>query len=89
MAEHWSPKPAVGGSIPSCPVIKMKDIHEYREEIQHFAKDRQQEIKKITWPTRSETVKSTIAVITISGIFALFLSLADYLFSMIIGSILS
>jgi len=67
----------------------MKNINEYRESVGHFAKDIELEIKKITWPTRSETVKSTIAVLTISGIFALFLSLADYLFSMLIGSILS
>ena len=89
MAEHWSPKPAVGGSIPSCPERKMKDINEYREEVGRFAKDVEQELKKITWPTRNETIKSTIAVLTISGIFALFLSLADYLFSILIGSILS
>ena len=67
----------------------MKDINEYRESVSHFAKDIELELKKITWPTRSETMKSTIAVLTISGIFALFLSLADYLFSLIIGSILS
>ena len=89
MAEHWSPKPAVGGSIPSCPEKEMKDINEYREEVGRFAKDVEQELKKITWPTRAETIKSTIAVLVISGLFALFLSFADYVFSILIGSILS
>ncbi len=66
----------------------MKDINEYRESTTRFVKDIELEIKKITWPSRSETTKSTIAVITISGVFALFLSLSDYLFSVVIGSIL-
>ena len=67
----------------------MKNINEYRESVTTFTKDINVELKKISWPTRSETIKSTIAVLTISGIFAVFLSLTDYVFSMIFGSILS
>jgi len=67
----------------------MKNINEYRETVTIFAKDINSELKKISWPNRSETIKSTIAVLTISGIFAVFLSLADYVFSMIFGAILS
>ena len=67
----------------------MKNINEYRESVTTFGRDINIELKKISWPTRSETIKSTIAVLTISGIFAVFLSLTDYVFSMIFGSILS
>ena len=67
----------------------MKNFNEYRETVTTFAKDINIELKKISWPTRSETIKSTIAVLTISGIFALFLSACDYVFSMIFGAILS
>jgi len=67
----------------------MKNFNEYRETVTTFSKDINIELKKISWPNRSETIKSTIAVLTISGIFSLFLSLTDYVFSMIFGSILS
>ena len=67
----------------------MKNFNEYRETVTTFARDINIELKKISWPTRAETIKSTIAVLTISGIFALFLSGCDYVFSMIFGAILS
>ena len=67
----------------------MKNFNEYKESILTFSKDINLELKKISWPNRSETIKSTIAVLTISGIFALFLAACDYVFSMIFGAILS
>ena len=67
----------------------MKNFNEYRETVTTFSRDINIELKKISWPTRSETIKSTIAVLVISGIFALFLSACDYVFSMIFGAILS
>ena len=67
----------------------MKNFNETKESIITFARDINIELKKISWPGRSETIKSTIAVLTISGIFALFLAACDYVFSMIFGAILS
>ncbi len=67
----------------------MKGVSEYKESVVHFAKDVGLEIKKITWPSRSETTKSALAVLIISGIFAIFLSFVDYVFSVVVGSILS
>ena len=67
----------------------MKNFNEYKEEIITFSRDINLELKKISWPNRSETIKSTIAVLSISGIFALFLAACDYVFSMIFGAILS
>jgi len=67
----------------------MKNFNEYTETVTTFSKEINIELRKISWPNRSETIKSTIAVLTISGIFSLFLSLTDYVFSMIFGSILS
>lgn len=54
-----------------------------------FAKDIESEAKRITWPSRQETVKSTLAVIVISAIFASFLGVVDYAFSWVIRQILS
>lgn len=67
----------------------MKNFSEQKETVITFVKEIKIEIGKISWPNRAETIKSTIAVITISGIFALFLSACDYVFSMIFGAILS
>lgn len=67
----------------------MNKLNEYTENTSQFVKDIELEVKRITWPNRNETLKSTIAVFTISALFALFLALADYIFSLIIGSILS
>ena len=54
-----------------------------------FAKDIESEAKRITWPSRQETVKSTLAVVVISAIFASFLGLVDYVFSWMVRLILS
>jgi preprotein translocase subunit SecE len=54
-----------------------------------FAKDIESETKRITWPSRNETIKSTLAVIVISGVFAAFLGLVDYIFSIGIKFLLS
>jgi preprotein translocase subunit SecE len=39
------------------------------------------ELKKVSWPTRSEAVNLTIVVIVVSTFLAIVLSLMDYLFS--------
>jgi len=67
----------------------MSKVERAKEEITHFAKDVELEVKRITWPTRNEAIKSTVAVVIISGLFALFFAVTDYLFSLAIGSILS
>jgi len=39
------------------------------------------ELKRVTWPTRAQTVGYTILVILISVFVALFLGLFDYIFT--------
>ena len=46
------------------------------------------EMKKVTWPTRKETIKITIVVIIISLSVAAFLGLLDYIFSLGIKEII-
>ena len=67
----------------------MSKISETKEEITHFARDIENEVKRITWPTRNDAIKSTLAVVIISAIFAAFFAIADYFFSYVIGTILS
>ena len=67
----------------------MDRIKEFSTSVAQFGKDIESETKRITWPSRQETIKSTLAVIVISAIFASFLGLVDYVFSWVIKLILS
>ncbi|KPK70066.1 hypothetical protein AMJ87_09420 [candidate division WOR_3 bacterium SM23_60] len=46
------------------------------------------EMRKVTWPTRSELINSTIVVIIISAIVALIIFVLDLLFSNVLQLIL-
>jgi preprotein translocase subunit SecE len=46
-------------------------------KISNLIKDAGSEIKKITWPTRSETIKYTLIVIGMSVVIASLLGLFD------------
>ena len=54
-----------------------------------FAQEVRQETSKVTWPTRKETTVTTIAVLIMVVLSALFFMLADqllgYLVSLILG----
>lgn len=45
-----------------------------------FLKEVVTELKKVTWPTRSETIKLTVLVLVISGVVAAFIGGLDYIF---------
>lgn len=47
------------------------------------------ETKKVTWPTRKETITSTIAVFIMVTLASLFLFFADQILALIINFILS
>lgn len=44
-----------------------------------FLTDIQEELKKVTWPTRKETVRLTTVVIVLSLIIALYVGIIDVL----------
>jgi len=46
------------------------------------------ELKKVTWPTKNDMIKTTIAVLVSSLIFGVFLFVVDMIFSRIINSII-
>ncbi|GJM17185.1 MAG: protein translocase subunit SecE [Thermodesulfobacteriota bacterium] len=66
----------------------MDKIRQLSTETAQFAKDIESEAKRITWPSRPEAIKSTLAVIVISGIFAAFLAGVDSLFAWLIRLLL-
>jgi preprotein translocase subunit SecE len=55
------------------------------ERLITFLKESRVELKKVTWPTRNETINYTVAVIVISGAVAVFLGGLDYLFEYILN----
>jgi preprotein translocase subunit SecE len=70
-------------------MTKMDKVRELTAKVPQFASDVEVEMKRISWPLIKETVRSTGAVIFISLILASFLGLVDFLFSLIVRSILS
>lgn len=50
-----------------------------------FFKEVRLELKKVTWPTRQETIKHTLAVIVVSLAVAIFLGAADFLFTWLLN----
>ncbi|KKU52275.1 MAG: preprotein translocase subunit SecE [Candidatus Sungbacteria bacterium RIFCSPLOWO2_02_FULL_47_9] len=56
------------------------------ERLITFLKEVQVEMKKVTWPTREQTIQYTIAVISISAVLAAFLGGLDYVFQKVINT---
>jgi preprotein translocase subunit SecE len=54
-----------------------------------FVKESRQELKKVSWPTRQQTIRYTLAVIFMSVVVAIFLGGLDYLFQFILEEIIS
>lgn len=49
------------------------------QQITNYLRGSKDELKKVTWPTREETVNKTILVIIISLAVAVYLGFIDYL----------
>ena len=84
MVERRSPKPEVGGSIPSAPAKKndiMKNPVKFLQEVK-------QEAFKVTWPTGKETLQGTLMVAAMAIIASIFFLLLDQFFQFILGLIL-
>lgn len=58
-------------------IAKKKNKKQKRSPIRFF-KDVWGEIKKVTWPTRTDLFKTTFAVIIFIAIFAVIVGLMDY-----------
>ena len=55
---------------------------EYLQEVQS-------ELKKVTWPTRKQTLGTTLVVIVLVAIVSIFLGMFDYGFSQLIHAVLA
>ena len=85
MVERRSPKPEVGGSIPSAPA-KRKMI---MKNPLKFIQDVKQEAFKVTWPTGKETLQGTLMVVAMAIIASLFFLLLDQVLKFLLEIILN
>ena len=86
MVERRSPKPEVGGSIPSAPA-NSKDkimINPLR-----FIQEVKQEAFKVTWPTGKETVTGAIMVVFLSIIASIFFLFLDQIYKYFLDILLT
>ena len=84
MVERRSPKPEVGGSIPSAPARLKEDM----KNPVKFLQEVKQEAFKVTWPTGKETLQGTLMVAAMAIIASIFFLLLDQFFQFVLGLIL-
>ena len=58
------------------------------ERIITFLKEARLELRKVSWPTRTQTVRYTVAVILMSLVIAAFLGAFDFLFTYLLNNFL-
>jgi preprotein translocase subunit SecE len=66
----------------------MEKIKEWYTQAVDFLRDVRGELKKITWPTRKETLASTAVVIVAVLIISVYLGLVDLGLSKLVGQII-
>ena len=52
-----------------------------------FVRDIIDELRKVTWPTRRETIRLTIMVIIVCAVVGIFLGAIDYGFAELVGKV--
>ena len=85
MVERRSPKPEVGGSIPSAPAKREKIM---RNPLR-FLQEVKQEAFKVTWPTKKDTVTGALMVFVLASLAAVFFLLLDQILKFFLDLILT
>ena len=85
MVERRSPKPEVGGSIPSAPAKNRKLM---RNPLR-FLQEVKQEAFKITWPTKKDTVTGSLMVFGLATLAAVFFLLLDQILRFLLNLVLT
>ena len=58
------------------------------QKIREFFQEVSVELKKVSWPTRQQTMSTTVVVITVAFIVAFFLGIVDIVLARIVGAIM-
>ena len=54
------------------------------KKLQQFVENVQKEMAKVSWPTRDELLNSSVIVVVVSAIFAIYILFADLIISKIV-----
>jgi len=68
---------------------EQKGVVAKAQELKVFFEEAQVELKKVTWPTRKETVTTCVAVMILVAVMSLFLGIVDLGLSKIVEAVLS
>ena len=85
MVERRSPKPEVGGSIPSAPAKRGKEMINPLKFIQQV----KQEAFKVTWPKSKEVALGSLMVFVLASLAAIFFLLLDQIYKFLLDIILT
>ncbi len=66
-----------------------KDRQNGVEALRRYFRESRIELRKVTWPTREQTVNLTLVVVVVCVVIALFLGGIDYVFATVIKDISS
>jgi len=66
----------------------MDKIKLFLEETAQFFREVKVELQKVTFPTRQETVGSTVVVLVLTVIISLYLGFSDWLLALIVQMLL-
>jgi preprotein translocase subunit SecE len=66
----------------------MDKIKELLEQITQFFREVKVELQKVTFPTRQETVGSTVVVLVLTMILGIYLGLSDWVLARIVQMLL-
>lgn len=58
------------------------------QAVKEYLRETRNEIRKISWPTRQETIRYVVIIIIFSGLMAAFLGLFDFLFLLLVERII-
>lgn len=60
-----------------------------KKGIANFFQETKAELKKVTWPTKKETLRHTSLVVVISVVLATFIGVVDYVFTIGLDKLIS
>jgi preprotein translocase subunit SecE len=61
---------------------------QFMDQVKLFLRDVKMEMKKVTWPTRKETLAATAMVIILSVLVAFFLGILDVALAKLVSTVL-
>jgi preprotein translocase subunit SecE len=81
-------KPRINEKSPGAGLSKWAEKFQWIGKIKEFFREVRIELKKVTWPSRKETIAATGMVIVLSILVSFFLGLLDVGLAKLVGSLL-